>query len=136
MPLQRTRGTRGIGGTLPTNKVNPTALRTAATHSEEMQAGIGTALESLNAQHQGMTGQTEGFEFTGELMRTHQSWHERLTDIQKECGEVTRSLRDSADNYEKNDETTAQSFTRSAAGSSVSICPAKQSSARLDSPFG
>ncbi|MFF2812085.1 type VII secretion target [Streptomyces sp. NPDC058000] len=121
---------------MSTNKVNPTALRTAATHSEEMQAGVGTALGSLNAHHQGITGQAEGFEFTGELMRTHQSWHERLSDVQKECGEVARSLRESADNYEKNDEATAQSFTRPAAGSSVSARPAMQSAARFDSPFG
>ncbi len=102
-----------------------------------MQAGIGTALGSLNAQHQGITGQTEGFEFVGELMKTHQSWHDRLIDVQKECGEVARSLRDTADNYEKNDETTAQSFTRPAAGNnSVSIRPAMQSTANLDNPFG
>ncbi|MEU9122513.1 type VII secretion target [Streptomyces sp. NPDC048506] len=121
---------------MSTSKVNPSVLRAAAGHGEEMQAGLGTALGGLNAHHQGVSGQTEGFEFAEELMRTHQAWHERLNDVRKECGEIARSLRDSADNYEKNDEATAQSFTRPAAGSSVSVRPAMQSAARFDSPFG
>lgn len=124
------------GGIVSTTHVDPAALRAAAVHGEEMQAGVGTALGSLTAHHQAVPGQTEGFEFADELLRTHKSWQERLSDVRKECGEVARSLRDSADNYEKNDEETARSFTRPAAGSSVSVRPAKQSAARFDSPFG
>ncbi|MFF4603712.1 type VII secretion target [Streptomyces sp. NPDC001339] len=121
---------------MSTNKVDPAALRTAATHGEEMYAGLGTALDSLNAHHQSVPGQTQGFEFAAELLRTHQSWHDRLSDVRKECGQVAQSLRASADNYQKNDEETARSFTRPAAGSSVSVRPAAQSAARFDSPFG
>lgn len=121
---------------MSTTNVDPAALRAAAVHSEEMQAGIGTALGSLNAHHHAVPAQTEGFEFAAELLRTHKSWHERLSDVRKESGEVARSLRSSADNYEKNDEETANAFTRPAAGSSVSVRPAMQSAARHDSPFG
>ncbi|MFB7632124.1 type VII secretion target [Streptomyces sp. NPDC056149] len=121
---------------MSTSKVDPKALRTAATHGEEMQAGLGTGLGNLDAHHQGVRGQTEGFQFVAELMKTQQSWHDRLSDVRKECGEVARSLRGSADNYEKNDEATAKSFTRPGAGSSVAVRPAAQSAARFNSPFG
>ncbi len=121
---------------MSTTNVDPSALRAAAVHGEEMQAGVGTALGSLNGHHQAVPGQTVGFEFAVELLRTQKSWHERLNDVGKESGEVARSLRSSADNYEKNDEETANAFTRPAAGSSVSVRPAMQSAARHDSPFG
>ncbi|MFD8326149.1 hypothetical protein [Streptomyces lydicus] len=116
-------------------KANPKALRTAAGPGEEMQSGLGAAVGNLNAQHQGVAGETGGFEFSGELMRTLQSWHDRLGDVKKECGEVAHSLRGTADNYEQNDEQTANAF-RPAAGTSVSVRPAMQSAARYDSPFG
>ncbi|MFB6438276.1 WXG100 family type VII secretion target [Streptomyces sp. NPDC056411] len=121
---------------MSTNKVDPTVLRAAAGQGEELHAGVGTALGSLHAHHQGVPGQTEGFEFADELMRTRQAWHDRISDVRKECGEVARSLRDSADNYEKNDEATAKSFARPAAAGSVSVRPATQSAAGSDSPFG
>ncbi|MEU9485326.1 type VII secretion target [Streptomyces decoyicus] len=117
-------------------KVDPKSLRAAAVHAEEMQAGMGTAVGDLNAQHQGVPGQAEGFEFAGELLRTHQSWHDRLNDVRKECGEIARSLRGSADTYEKNDEETARSFTRNPENSAVVVRPAAQNAARHDSPFG
>ncbi|WP_407287124.1 type VII secretion target [Streptomyces sp. BP-8] len=121
---------------MSTTNVDPAALRAAAVHGEEMQAGVGTALSSLNAHHQAVPGQAEGFAFVQDLLRTQKAWHERLNDVRKESGEIARSLRSSADNYEKNDEETANAFTRPAVGSSVSVRPAMQSAARHDSPFG
>ncbi|GGW88360.1 hypothetical protein [Streptomyces noursei] len=120
---------------MSTTNVDPAVLRAAAGHSEEMQAGVGTALGSLSAHHQSVPGQTEGLDLTGELLRTHQSWHDRLDDVRRECGEVARSLRASVDNYERNDEKTANSFTRPA-GNSPSARPATQNTARHTSPFG
>ncbi|WP_158713139.1 hypothetical protein [Streptomyces sp. NRRL S-1813] len=63
---------RGSGEVLSGTKVDPKSLRAAAVHGEEMQAGIGNALGSLSAQHQGLPGQAPGFEFADELLRTHQ----------------------------------------------------------------
>lgn len=74
-------------------KVDPKALRAAAAHGDEMQAGVGTAVGNLNSQHQGVLGEADGAEFAEELMKTHRSWHDRLGDIRKECEEIARSLR-------------------------------------------
>ncbi|MFB6568383.1 type VII secretion target [Streptomyces noursei] len=111
---------------MSTTNVDPAALRAAAGQSEEMQAGVGTALGGLSAHHQAIPGQTEGLDMVRELLKTHQSWHDRLEDVKKECAEVARSLRATAGNYEHNDEQTAKSFTR----------PATQSTARHATPFG
>ncbi|MGG2464440.1 hypothetical protein ACO0M4_32555 [Streptomyces sp. RGM 3693] len=111
---------------MSTTNVAPAALRATAGHSEEMQAGVGTALGSLSAHHQAVPGQTENLDMVAELLKTHQSWHDRLEDVKKECGEVARSLRASAGNYEHNDEQTAKSFAR----------PAAQHTVRQATPFG
>ncbi|MGW1835920.1 type VII secretion target [Streptomyces sp. BBFR2] len=118
---------------MPDTEVQPQTLRTAAGQSEEMQSGTGSAISALNAHHQSVPGQTAGFSFAQQLLRTHHSWQGRLGDIRKECGDVAQSLRKSADNYETNDADTARSFTRRSE-SQVMVRPAAQS--RHNSPFG
>ncbi|MEU3710416.1 type VII secretion target [Streptomyces catenulae] len=118
---------------MPDTDVQPKTLRTAAGQSEEMQSGVGSAVSALNAHHHGVPGQTTGFSFAQQLMRTHHSWQARLGDVRKECGDVAQSLRNSADNYERNDDNTARSFTQRSESPAM-VLPAAQS--RHNSPFG
>lgn len=98
-----------------------------------MQSGTGSAISALDAHHRSVPGQTAGFSFAQQLLRTHHSWQARLGDIRKECGDIAQSLRKSADNYQQNDDNTARSFTRRSE-SQVMVRPAAQS--RDTSPFG
>lgn len=114
-------------------KVDPKALRAAASHGDEMQAGVGTAVGNLNSQHQGVPGEADGAEFAVELMKTLRSWHDRLGDVRKETVDITQSLRTSADNYEKNDERTSASFKRPGKAEGP---PVARIAASHDNPFG
>ncbi|WP_107095042.1 type VII secretion target [Streptomyces chattanoogensis] len=116
-------------------KADPKLLRDAAVHGEQIQAGVANAVGNLNAQHQGVPGQMEGFEFDRVLLRVLRSWQDRLSDVRKECAEVSQSLRLTADEYEKTDEANAQSFKQQGASAPV-VRPASLNSARHDSPFG
>ncbi|WP_185994134.1 type VII secretion target [Streptomyces benahoarensis] len=118
---------------MPDTDVQPKTLRTAAGQGEEMQSGVASAISALNAHHQGLPGQTAGFSFAQQLMRTQHSWQARLGDVRNECGDVAQSLRKSADNYETNDDNTARSFTQRSESLAM-VRPAAQS--RHNSPFG
>jgi uncharacterized protein YukE len=117
-------------------KVKPESLRNAAKQSDEAESGTGVTISQLDAAHAGVPGQTVGFSFAEELLQVQCSWESRLRAVKEKCGSVSEMLRQTADNYEKNEAETADSFKATKTGSGDTSAVKTTSASVSVNPFG
>ncbi|WP_159393924.1 hypothetical protein [Streptomyces sp. NRRL F-5755] len=67
-------------------------------------------MSELDAAHQKIPSEAEGFAFAQELLKIERSWCERLGLVADECGSLSQLLRETAGRYEKNEEHTTEAF--------------------------
>ncbi|MFH8404746.1 hypothetical protein ACH4FX_08205 [Streptomyces sp. NPDC018019] len=108
------------------SKAEPKTLKTVAAQGDELRSGTLRGVIELDAAHQKISSETEGFAFAQELLKIERSWRERLGVVADECGSLSQLPRETAGRYEKNEEHTTEAFSGGDGKSSI----------LHDNPFG
>ena len=116
----------GVGVNFFSFEADPKVLRDVAGHGDDISAGLHTGGSHLDDEHAGIGKKGEGFTFVDEISKVEHSWSDRIEAMRKECEGISHNLRETAQNYEKNEEKTSSSFSDDATGMSGRGSPSSQ----------